>query len=529
MSSKPFFPNSSLKENLLILMVFGIPGWSLVISNFLDLSKSRKVCVFLILASLFSLTLGLVGMSDGIHPINFQFITCLAFVTLTISIDSYLGNFWNNALLHLVNTGYLGVGFYFFIMNLYPDSFPSLWKSILPSAPKAFDMLMLCMVYQTIGYYIVWQLFYPITNSIRKWAISSSNLLNFSFPGSSLCLPALFGIFTILGLASRLWNLSLGNVYYTEGSGVPFFISSFLAQFDRLYSVALLYGCALSFTENNKKNSIIKLTWFVVAFEFIYQLLSGSKGRFFYFVVLPISSVFVLVARRISWGILLLLSGSGLFSWLVVYPILVIYRNLLAASALGSSIDPVELFNQASQMLRMYSWDAYVEMLFTPFNQSGIAEQVIAMTSIIHYDVSQDGSLLWQRLFLFWVPRFIWPGKPVVLSGNLIGRLSKRVNEEDVRTSVLTTAPGELFLYYDLWGSSLMILMGLLLRFLNETLSPFKFFTIFRVALLVSYLPLAQGILSGSFESGLTGIILQIGTLYAALLIIKIVRQPRWQ
>ena len=510
-------------------MVFGIPGWSLVISNFLDLSKSRKVCVCLILASLFALTLGLVGMSDGIHAINFQFITCLSFITLTISIDSYLGNFWNNALLHLVNTGYLGVGLYFFIMNLYPDSFPSLWESILPSAPKAFDMLMLCMVYQTIGYYLVWALLYPISNPIKKWAISPKNLLNFSFPGSSSCLPALFGLFTILGLASRLWNLSLGNVYYTEGSGVPFFISSFLAQFDRLYSVALLYGCALSFTENNKKNPIVKLTWFFVAFEFLYQLLSGSKGRFFYFVVLPISSVFVLVARRISWGILLILSGSGLFSWLVVYPMLVIYRNLLSNSVLGSSIDPVELLSQASQMLRMYSWDEYVEILFTPFNQSGIAEQVIAMTSIIHYDVSQDGSLLWQRLFLFWVPRFIWPGKPVVLSGNLIGRLSKRVNEEDVKTAVLTTAPGELFLYYDLWGSALMILMGLLLRVLNEMLSPFKFFTIFRAALLVTYLPLAQGILSGSFESGLTGMVLQMGTLYAALLIIKIMIQPRWQ
>jgi hypothetical protein len=529
MPSKPFFPNSSLKENVLILMVFGIPGWSLVISNFLDLSKSRKVCVCLILASLFSLTLGLVGMSDGIHAINFQFITCLSFITLTISIDSYLGNFWNNALLHLVNTGYLGVGLYFFIMNLYPDSFPLLWKSIFPSAPKAFDMLILCMFYQTIGYYLVWALFYPISNSIKKWAISPKNLLNFSFPGSSSCLPALFGVFTILGLASRLWNLSLGNVYYTEGSGVPFFISSFLGQFDRLYSVALLYGCALSFTENNKKSSIVKLTWFFVAFEFIYQLLSGSKGRFFYFVILPISSVFVLVTRRISWGILLVLSGAGLFSWLVVYPILVIYRNLLSDSALGSSIDPVELLNQASQVLQMYSWEQYVDIILTPFNKSGIAEQVTAMTSIIHYNLSQKSSLLWQRLLLFWVPRFIWSEKPVALSSNLIGRLSQRVTEHDMKTAVLTTAPGELFLYYGLWGSSLMILMGLVLRFLNETMSPFKFFTIFRVALLVSYLPLAQGILGGSFESGLTGIVLQVGTLYAALLIIKIMMQPRWE
>jgi hypothetical protein len=529
MPSRPFFPNSTLKENLLILIVFGIPGWSLVASNFLDLSRSRKSSIFLILASIFLLTLGLGGMSNEISSINYQFLTCLSFVSLIISIDSYSGNFWNNALLHLVNTGYVGVGFYFFIMNLYPDSFPDLWKSILPSAPKAFDMLILCLVYQTIGYHLVWQLIHPISNFIKKWSLSPKNLLNLSFPGSSSCLPALFVIFAILGLASRLWNLSLGNVYYTEGSGVPFYISSFLSQFDRLYSVALLYGCALSFTANNKETSIVRLTWFFVFIEFIYQILSGSKGRFFNFIVLPISTVFVLVARRISWGILFVLSGAGLFSWLVVYPMLVIYRNLLADSALGSSVDPVELLNQANQILRSYPWEQYLEIILTPFNRSGIAEQVIAMTSIIHYDVYQEGSLLWQRLFLFWVPRFLWSEKPIVLSGNLIGRLSKRINEDDITTSVLTTAPGELFIYYGLWGSSLMILMGLLLRFLNETFSPFKFFTIFRVAVLVSYLPLAQGILSGSFESGLTGIVLQVGTLYAALLIIKLMMQSRWQ
>jgi hypothetical protein len=528
MRSRSFFPNPSLKENLLILIVFGIPGWSIVISNFLDLDKYKKFSISLILVSIFLLTLGLGGISNELSSINYQFLACLSFVSLTISIDSYLGNFWNNALLHLVNTGYVGVGFYFFIMNLYPDSFPVLWKSILPSAPKAFDMLILCLVNQTIGYYLLWQLFYPITNRIKKWSLSPKNLINLSFSASNSYLPVLLGVFIGLGLMSRLWNLSLGRVYYTEGSGVPFYISSFLAQFERLYSIALLYGCGLSFTANSKKDSTVYGTRILILFEFMYQLFSGSKGRFFNFIILPIASVFILVARRTSWGILLVLSGTGIFSWLVVYPVLVIYRNLLVANALGSSVAPVELLSQAYQLLGSYALDKYLEIILTPFNASGITEQVMAMTSIIHYNVSQEGSFLWQRLFLFWVPRFLWSTKPIALSGNLIGRLSNRLNEEDTTTSVLTTAPGELFLYYGLWTSSLMILMGLLLRFLNELFSPFKFFTIFRVAVFVTYLPVAQGILSGTFESGFTGIMLQIGTLYAALLIIKLLMQPRW-
>lgn len=522
MPKRSFFFNPSLKENLLILMVFGIPGWSLVISNLLDSSRSRKACFLLILVSLSSFALGLIGMSDTTHTINFQFITCISFIALTISIDSYLGKFWDNALLHLVNMGYGGVGFYFFIMNLYPDSFPLFWKSILPSASTGFDMLILCLFFQTIGYYLVWQLLYPISNSVKKWSLSPKNLINLSFPGSSSCLPTLIGLFVGLGLTTRLWNLSLGRIYYTEGSGIPFYISSFLAQFDRLYFVALLFGCALSFNANSKKSSIGYGIWALVIFEFVYQLFSGSKGRFFNFVILPIASVFILVAKRISWKILLLILCIGIFSWLFAYPTLVVYRNLLAANTSSFFIDPVELLNQARQVLRSYSWEQYLEIILTPFNKSGIAEQVIAMTSIIHYDVSQEGSFLWQRLFLFWIPRFLWPEKPVALSGNLIGRLSQRINEEDITTSVLTTAPGELFLYYGLWGSLLMILVGLMLRFLNYSLSPFNFYTPFRVAVLISYLPLAQGILSGSFESGLTGIVLQLGTLYAALLITKI-------
>jgi hypothetical protein len=412
-------------------------------------------------------------------------------------------------------------------MKCYPGSFSELWQIVLPSAPIAFDMLLLCLVFQTVGYYLVWELLYPLSDRIKNWSISAKNLINLSFTSSYSYQTALFNFFVTLGLVSRLWNLSLGRVYYTEGSGIPFYISSFLGQFDRLYYVALFYGCALSFTANSKRGTIVNLAWFLVGLELLYQIFSGSKGRFFNFVILPIASVFILVCRKISWRIFFVVASTGIFSWLVLYPILVIYRNLLSTLSLGASIDPVELFSKSNQILRLYPWEKYIEIILTPLNASGIAEQVTAMTSIVHYQVSQEGYLLWQRLLLFWVPRFLWTEKPITLSGNLIGRLSHRLGTEDFGTSVLITGPGELFLYYGLWGALLMILTGLLIRLLNEVLSPFRFFTKFRVAVFVSYLPLVQGVLGGSFESGLTGIVLQLGTLYGALLIIKIIRRPR--
>lgn len=509
-------------------MVFGIPGLSLVLSNLFELSKYRKLNFALIIASIFCITFGLICITSDLFTFTSRFLVCLSIVTLTISLDCHWGKFWNNALLHLVNASYVGVGLYFLFMNIYPELFSDFWQKILVSAPKAFDMLLLCLTFQTIGYYLVWELFYPFTKYITTWSTSQNNLINLSFAGSFLIKTFLFGIFVSLGLVSRLWNLTLGRVYYTEGSGIPFYISSFLAQFERLYFVALLYGCALSFTASSKRGSIVYLTWILVLLELLYQLFSGSKGRFLNFVLLPIASVFVLVCRRISWGILFIVSGTGIFSWLVIYPILVIYRNFVSAIPIEASIEPLKLFSKSSQILRLYPWEKYLEMILTPLNQSGIAEQVTAMTSIIHYQLSQEGSLLWQRLLLFWVPRFLWNEKPAALSANVIGRLSKRLGSEDFTTSVITTAPGELFLYYGLWGALLMILTGLLLRLLNETFSPFKFFTPFRVAVFVSYLPLAQGILSVTFESTLTGIVMQIGTLYFSLILIRIFTRHRF-
>jgi hypothetical protein len=263
-----------------------------------------------------------------------------------------------------------------------------------------------------------------------------------------------------------------------------------------------------------------------LAFEFVYQLLSGSKGRFFTFIVLPIATVYILVKQKNSWFTFIIFSIFGFFSWLVVYPILTIYRNLLAELAFKGNIDPWNLLNKAFQMLQTYSWNDYWTTVLIPFNQSGITEQVIALTSIIHHQVTQPSHLLWQRLFMFWIPRFLWSEKPIGLSGNLIGRLSGRLSSMDFTTSVLTTGPGELFLYYGVLGGLFMIFTGLLLRFVNEAISPFKLFTLFRVAILAAYMPLSQGILSGSFEGNFTGIIMQLGTLYLTLSIIKIVMQP---
>jgi len=517
-----------LKENAFLLLVFGWSGWGLVIPSLLGVSKSKGKSSLTIPALLAALGVCLLySIARFDESFLAKFILLLSAITILTVIDCVRGQFESNAVIHIINGGYLGVGLYFLLMKTYPASFPdALWQIVLPSAPQAFNMLLLCFLFQNLGSYVLWSCLTPANQSLKKWVISTQNSVNLSFIKTPTHQLTLFTILSFLGLISRLWNFSIGKIYYTEGSGVPFYISSFLAQFDRLYVVAWLYGYALWLQPQFRRSRVGGLTWLVIAFELLYQVLSGSKGRFFNFVILPMASVFILTKQKVAWRSVILFSSLGMASWLLLYPILVIYRNLLASISVGR-IDPINIFNRALQVLNTYSLDTYIDTILTPFNRSGLAEQVVAMTSIIHYQVSQGSDLLWQRLLLFWVPRFIWLDKPTILSGNLVGQLSRRLGDEDSITAVLTTSPGELYIYYGLMGSALMVLVGLLFRWMNEAISPFKFLTPFRVAVFVAFLPLMQGFLGGSFEAELTGIILQLFVLYAVLSVVKVVVSSR--
>jgi hypothetical protein len=520
--------NWGIKEKIYIFMIFGISGLSLILHPISPSSYTYKKLSG-VLALLFILLIGLSLSIIAIDADNFcaRFLMGSSIVMSLIFLDSNHNKLYENIVIHLVNASYISVGFYFLIMKIFPENFPVIWQTILPSASQAFDMLILCLLFQNIGYYFISGIFSTLIKYIETWGKSYKNLFNISFYFNQRDLQIkLLATLIILGLITRICNFSTGNFYYTQGTAIPNIIGSLLSQFDRLFFIALLYGYALSLEIKSKKNYITYVIIFLLPLEFIYQLFSGSKGRFFYFVVLPLAMVFLLIRQKVSWKSIFMIGSIGIIAWLFIYPTLTIYRNLMLSNY--AVINPLKIFLQSIQILSHYSWNQYIETILIPLTKSGIAEQVTAMTSIVHYQVSQDSNLLWQRLFLFWIPRFLWPDKPMNLSGNLIGRLSHRVNSEDFTTSVLTTSPGELFLYYGLWGSVLMILPGLIFRWLNAAISPFKFYTSFRVAVMVAYLPLMRGLLSGSFESGLTGIVLQMGVLYLTLFLVKTMLKPKW-
>jgi hypothetical protein len=513
-NESPLLANATMKENIFLLIVFGWAGLPLITTNLLGTLRSRNNSWTWIVISLIIIGFCLFIGYDTFYA---KFFTALSIITLLIFFDCYQRRFIQNITIHLINGGILGIIIYFWIMRSYPGSFPPLWTKVLPSSNEAFDMLTLCLIFQNIGYYIIGGFLFPPNGTFAKWASSNRNLFNLNFINTESRQLQLFIILSSFGLIFRAWNLTLGKTLYTDGSGVPFIIGSFLGQFDKLYVAAWLYGCWFWLQKGTQKNTFTRLTILVTVIELLYQLLSGSKGRFFNLVFIPLASLLILTRQRASATIVFFTTGFSFFSWLFIYPILVAYRNALSSGA----TDPIATFGRAYTIASGYSIEKYTEIIFTPLTASGLSEVVLSMTSIIHYHVTQDGNLIWPRLFLFWMPRFLWEDKPGILSTNLIGRLSYRLGQQDFTTSVLNTSPGELYLYFGLMGSILMIVFGLLLRLINDATSPFKIYNPFRVAVLISYLPLLQNLWVVSFESSITGIVMRFSVLYLVLLLIK--------
>lgn len=516
-----------LKEKLYAVIPF---GWG-ALSLFLAGKNKRNIFE---LYRIFSFSLGSLGSILFVydHKIIANLIFIIAINLFFISNDLLKNRFEENFIVHFLNASYLGLSLYLYVMTLFPNWFPAsnhLWQFIISSAPKTSLMLTLCLLFQNIGYFILGQILFG-NRVVKNWFHSHKNLLNLEFikPQHTNKIYILFIILIIIGSLTRILELLLGgSLLYAAGTVIPSSISSFVSQFSILYSIGWLYGYGISINNlinsKEKSNQLIKLiTIVLISLEFIFQLISGSKGRFFTQVFIPLSGVYFLIKKKTTWRLVILFFGVGFLSWLVLYPTLTIYRGTFD-NIQYNNFSISNNLQIAFQTIVNMNWNDYLDIILRPINQSGFAEQILALTSIIHNDVILPGERenLWQRLALFWIPRALWPEKPTTLSTNLIGRLSGRLNPENYTTSVLMTGPGEVFIYYGIWGSLLMIIAGLLVRGVNDLISPFKKYLILKVAIFIPFLGLISKIISGAFESIITGILMQIGVLYLLLWLFK--------
>lgn len=523
---------TGIKESAFLFAILGWSALGLVLSG-LARNRSRLGIQFLFLSAGLCGLVGILYLGLELNSPISRFLFCLGIVMLLVAIDCQRRQFYDHLTIHLVNSAYLGVAFYFSWMQLIPEAFEhiALWEKILPSSPTGFTMIILCLICLNFSYYLIYPILAKLLAIKKTWFSSLRNPFNLLFIRKSSDELFLFLVLTGLGLTTRIWNFTLGRVFYvgggvTEEQSIPFLVSSALAQLDPLYSIAWIYGIILFFQRDYRKSQGQKLigwiTVLLVLLELFYQVISGSKGRFATFVIIPLAFAYYLANRRVSWPFFSLFGGVGTVSLTLIYPTLVLYRDQVAATT--AAFDPFTLISKAWQDLLALPWDKYVDLVLTPFNTAGPTEQVTTITSIVHFidRLPIPPDYLWERLLWFWLPRFLSPGKLTAIPSNAIGRLTERLGPTDFTTSVIQTGPGELFIYYQLFGCLMMIIPGLLFRWFNEAASPFRLYSHFRMAIFITFLPAMFGVLTGGFEAEVTGMVLRLAVVFVTLELVRL-------
>lgn len=393
------------------------------------------------------------------------------------------------------------------LMDAEPDLFPPFWQSCrrLDTLETVQWMILLGIVAYEGGRAAI-----ELSAANALGRLRSSGRALFDDLGSH---PVTLDVVAGIGVAIFALVTSIRGFGYLTARSLPQEIQGILGSLDFFFYLGLYAAVAATIRRGWRRAWVT--AWVVLVL--LYEIFSGSKGRFAIYVLLPIGMIFLIVRPRPSFGFSVAAIILFFVSWLVVYPTLVEYRSSLVTTDF-ENVDRMELMTSA----RSRASQTYAETVFIPIFESQLTEQVLAMTSIVSFDVRRSPEHLPVRLLFFWVPRAIWPEKPEMLNANEVGRASHRVGQHDLSTSVLMTSIGELYVYLGMWGASLMTLMGVVVAGVVPVLRTHRDASDLEVgfvAFLARFLP---GLVSGAFESGITGFLIEAIASVAVLVALRV-------
>jgi hypothetical protein len=236
---------------------------------------------------------------------------------------------------------------------------------------------------------------------------------------------------------------------------------------ESLASCALLLFTIEAYYHPRDKGRAL-LFWTVLAAECLWTLMSGVKRPLLNsLLAVALVSSFAKRQLRIRWFVLPLL---GLIA---IYPLINNYRSIVRAKV----TDSVTSMSTASEAMQGAAGQAA--------RQGGTASGWVARgwsSAVRRLDMTQSVALLlayqdraymlqgdwrlWMIPFYPFVPRFIWPGKPVQ---NIGGRFT-RILGGDETTATSPTIPGELYVLHGGIPAVLagMFLVGLVVQWLTN-------------------------------------------------------------
>ncbi|MBX7190676.1 MAG: hypothetical protein K1X94_01380 [Sandaracinaceae bacterium] len=419
---------------------------------------------------------------------------------LAMALDHRPNNQHPSMLVSLPTAQLMSIGMYVWIMDTYPGEFPPLWSLCTAATLETAQWMILgALLAYEAGRWLAWS-----TGATSSVASSFRRAMD-DLARSEYALQAMI----VVGLAIFGLILSIRGVGYLAPL-LPTSVAGLLGNMEFLYYVAIYAAIAAAI--RRQRNVAFVIGWCLLALA--YELISGSKGRFAGYILLPAAFVYVVTRKRTHYVATSLLVTLGLVSWLVVYPTLIEYRLLLEQDA---DSDPVAAMATANAR----STDSYYDKVMTPLVGSVLAEQSLAITSAIEFDVRTSAEELPQRLFLFWIPRFLWPGKPMMLDSNWIGRESRRLSQSNTTTAVVTTSVAEQYVYLGPWGVLLTALVGFVTAVLFCGVRFNTRATDIEIGLTTYMSRTLPGLIASSFEGAFTGVLLHVLVLFVFVVVAR--------
>lgn len=185
---------------------------------------------------------------------------------------------------------------------------------------------------------------------------------------------------------------------------LPSSLYYFLFLFSKLTFVGIFY---IYFSDSRNKKLYLILGLIIALFQ---ALITGIFGDLVYLSVL--SLLLLLAGRQLNFGRNIVLTIIGLFFVLLLQTIKKEYRNITWGN---ESVDKTSVFlNIATDRALNFTDNFTVEGMFPTvvrFNQGMIVAKV--MDYVPRNLEYQDGKTIWQSIAASFIPRFVWPDKPV--------------------------------------------------------------------------------------------------------------------
>lgn len=297
---------------------------------------------------------------------------------------------------------------------------------LVPFIPLATFYCFLGFLAMLVGYYGPW--FRPLAPRAFEDVPTGASVL--VLPG-------------ILGIIGNLAEALLGRAFWM-GTNLSGMVSS-LAQFAPLYYFSWALACLLVFSGRATASQRWTLYFgFIPMSALILVNNLTDKSQALTLIAVPIMAQWY-AKRVLPWRLLVVLVLLMIF---VIFPFFNAYRLM------DPRLPEIQRAQTTLGALTRMTADEYMEVSVGTFKRrlALINSVAVVIRDVPRWVPYEHGGTLFLPAMSFFVPRFLWPEKPLFLMGRDFGIKFRVVNILDDKTRVAPTVPGELFWNFDLPG-----------------------------------------------------------------------------